>query len=389
MASVKLSPIGNLPQYFDNAGAPLAGGFIFTYLAGSTSNLALTYTSTDGDVPNQNPMELDSAGRPAAAFWLVDGVTYNFVLTMPDETTVLWSEDNITGTVSSGGGGTVNFPLNRSQYSDDTNHNIAWTNGGVPSDRDTRIRGVFGKNDFCEQGPEIMLLEAYLSSQWKNALVVNYVQDFCLGDYPSVTIPHLVVSDSVSLPGGFVNSVSEGSGIYISNTTGNVQVNVNSPQKSRVSTTGAISTVETYISVALAQQVLAAGDTYKITVYGTTTSSGANTTSLKVKVGSGGSTSDATIFTGALVAATSGTNVPWKAEFFITIRTTGTSGTLVTVGSLMNDGTTGIYTLPNKVFAPATGSINTTAGNQFGISLVSTSANTASTVYSVVAEMIH
>lgn len=310
--------------------------------------------------------------------------------TLPLNTTdlVVVNQDGVTKTTDVGNIGT-GFPLSRSQFTAESNQDLAWAGdvNSFPSNDDFRIRGVYP--DGCE-GTQIGLIEAFLSGQWKTALEVDVANDFCLGDYPTVTIPNLVVTDTAELPFNIVNTVTAGAGLFSAGqTSGNMTITVNSPQKSRVSTTSALSTVETYIGVALAQENIAAGDTYKITVYGTTTSSGANTTSLKVKVGSAGSTSDATILTAAIVAATSGTNVPWKAEFLITIRTTGSSGTLVTVGSLVNDGTTGIYTLPTKVFAPATGSINTTASNKFGISLISTSANTASTIYSAIAEMLH
>lgn len=97
--SVSISPIFNDPQYFDNDGLPLAGGFIYQYVAGSFSTQQTTYTTSAGNVANANPIQLDSSGRAATAIWLTDGEKYNLVLTLPDGTTVLEHFDQIVGVV--------------------------------------------------------------------------------------------------------------------------------------------------------------------------------------------------------------------------------------------------------------------------------------------------
>lgn len=94
--TVKLSPVGNFQQYFDNLGNQLAGGQLFTCVAGSTTTLQTTYTTSAGDVPNENPLVLDSSGRLTTALWLTVGDAYQFVLTKPDGTTVLQTLDNIS-----------------------------------------------------------------------------------------------------------------------------------------------------------------------------------------------------------------------------------------------------------------------------------------------------
>lgn len=54
--------------YFaDSNGAPLAGGKVYTYTAGTTTPLA-SYTDSTGGTPAANPVILDSAGR--AEIWL-------------------------------------------------------------------------------------------------------------------------------------------------------------------------------------------------------------------------------------------------------------------------------------------------------------------------------
>lgn len=62
MASVYLCPITSILQYFTDAGIPLNGGKINTYLAG-TSTPTNTWTDATGTVLNSNPIILNSAGR--------------------------------------------------------------------------------------------------------------------------------------------------------------------------------------------------------------------------------------------------------------------------------------------------------------------------------------
>lgn len=95
--SVNLSPMGGVAaQFFNNDGVPLAGGKIYTYLAGTTTPQA-TYTTSAGNVAHTNPIILDSAGRvPTGEIWLSNLLTYKFVL--KDSTDALIATyDNIQG----------------------------------------------------------------------------------------------------------------------------------------------------------------------------------------------------------------------------------------------------------------------------------------------------
>jgi len=95
--AVNLSPVfGVAGQLFDNNGNPLAGGKIFTYLAGTTTPAA-TYTSSSGTIAHTNPIVLDGAGRvPNGEIWLTDGITYKFVV--EDSTSALiGTYDNLSG----------------------------------------------------------------------------------------------------------------------------------------------------------------------------------------------------------------------------------------------------------------------------------------------------
>jgi hypothetical protein len=71
---------GAATQFFDNNGVPLAGGLIYTYLAGTTTP-AVTYTSSTGLIAHSNPIVLDAAGRIATGeVWLTSGVEYKFIV---------------------------------------------------------------------------------------------------------------------------------------------------------------------------------------------------------------------------------------------------------------------------------------------------------------------
>jgi microcystin-dependent protein len=88
-----------LPKFqFNQNGAPLSGGKLFTYLSGTTTKLK-TYTEYTGSTPNTNPIILDSNGQ--CDIWLIQGNAYTFVLSPPTDsdppTNPYWTENGITG----------------------------------------------------------------------------------------------------------------------------------------------------------------------------------------------------------------------------------------------------------------------------------------------------
>lgn len=97
--SVTLSPLAGAGwQFFDANGTPLAGGLLYTYIAGTTTP-ATTYTSVSGVTANTNPIILDAAGRVAEEIWLNTAYSYKFVLKTSTSVEV-WTKDNISSTVS-------------------------------------------------------------------------------------------------------------------------------------------------------------------------------------------------------------------------------------------------------------------------------------------------
>jgi hypothetical protein len=91
-----LSPIGNnaIP-FFTQQGVVLAGGMIYTYLAGTTTPQA-TWTTSTQSVPNANPIVLNSAGLPPQEVWLQQGTSYKFVI-QDSQGNTLQTLDNISG----------------------------------------------------------------------------------------------------------------------------------------------------------------------------------------------------------------------------------------------------------------------------------------------------
>lgn len=96
MATAFLSPIGNgIIPFFTSQGVILAGGQLFTYLAGTTTPQA-TWTTSNQAVQNSNPIILGSNGLPPQEIWLQQGQAYKFVLEDANSN-VLATYDNISG----------------------------------------------------------------------------------------------------------------------------------------------------------------------------------------------------------------------------------------------------------------------------------------------------
>lgn len=89
--------------YFeDNNGLPLAGGFVYTYTAGTLTPQA-TYADADQNANNTNPVVLDSSGR-AVIFW---GPNPYDVIVTDSQGTQLYTVSSFTvpGTSGSSGSG--------------------------------------------------------------------------------------------------------------------------------------------------------------------------------------------------------------------------------------------------------------------------------------------
>lgn len=106
-------------QYFDDDGDPLAGGFVYTYLSGTTTPV-FTFRDSIGTL-NTNPIELDSAGRCRI---YLDALSYKFLMTDADGNAVGLTMDPVTSTAPESGiasvfdfGGDSNSPVTATSYS--------------------------------------------------------------------------------------------------------------------------------------------------------------------------------------------------------------------------------------------------------------------------------
>ena len=95
MTTYWLSPVFLDASFADNNGAPLSGGLLYSYVAGSTTVEQTTYANKTG-TPNTNPVVLNSAGRLTTGLWLDSSLAYQFVLKSADGIT-LCVIDNVTG----------------------------------------------------------------------------------------------------------------------------------------------------------------------------------------------------------------------------------------------------------------------------------------------------
>lgn len=88
----------------DNFGKPLVGGRLYTYANGTTIP-AETYQDAAGTILNTNPIILD--GRGEAVIFLTADQVYTFQLQNANGS-VVWTQNDISGSVGSGGGGIGN-----------------------------------------------------------------------------------------------------------------------------------------------------------------------------------------------------------------------------------------------------------------------------------------
>jgi len=97
--TVKLSPQPWL-QFLDANGDPYSGAQLFVYAAGSTTKLT-PYTDNTQTSQHTNPIILNSKGIPPSPVWLVEGLSYKFVLAPSDDTdppaAAIATYDNLKG----------------------------------------------------------------------------------------------------------------------------------------------------------------------------------------------------------------------------------------------------------------------------------------------------
>ena len=106
----QVSPIQGLGsiQLLDNSGRPATSGCFYFYVAGTSTQQA-TFTDSSGQFQNTNPLCLTTGAR-ANGVWLTTSAQYKIVACVNNDGPfcsagdVLWSQDNLPGGASGGGG---------------------------------------------------------------------------------------------------------------------------------------------------------------------------------------------------------------------------------------------------------------------------------------------
>jgi hypothetical protein len=164
-------------------------------------------------------------------------------------------------------------------------------------------------------------------------------------------------------------------------------------QASITSASGAINNTETLIikTSALAASRLQVGSVIRITLMGTCTSSAANVSTFKIRIGTAGTTSDGVVASAATsVAATTGTAVPFRMVFELTVTATGASAANTGYCTLENTGTTGISAQTTQIILPTFTTFNsTTANNIISCTYVAAAATTTSTFQNAYMEIVY
>lgn len=157
----------------------------------------------------------------------------------------------------------------------------------------------------------------------------------------------------------------------------------------------AINTVETIIGGGSAAgtkpipaNTLRVGSVIRITILGTNTSSAANATTFRVKLGAAGTTADTTVASAAVTSATTGTNIPFKIVIEFTVRAIGASGSLIGSMTVTNTGITGIAAVTNTIVELTPVAFSTTIDNYITLTHQTAAATTTSTFKNVNIEVL-
>jgi len=173
-------------------------------------------------------------------------------------------------------------------------------------------------------------------------------------------------------------------------------INVTNDQKIKIqpilSASSGINSAETVIggaSNAIPPNFLKAGQNIKVTILGTCTSSATNASTFALRVGPLGTVSDAVAATcTACTAAASGTAVPFKVTYDLTVRTVGAAATLYGSCTVLNTGVTGLSDAAVKVTAFTASAFDSTATNFWMPTYVAAASTTTCTFQNVIFEII-
>ena len=130
------------------------------------------------------------------------------------------------------------------------------------------------------------------------------------------------------------------------------------------------------------------GAVYRVSIRGSGNSSSAGSIQFKLKIGPSNSTSDQTVYTLTTTSASSGSNVPFKAEMELTVRSNGGSGTVFGSGNFLNNGTTGLSNAAVVVSNGSVQSVNFSVDTYISVSAITASTNQSITVNQIVIQRV-
>lgn len=130
--AVTLGPVPKA-QFLDNTGAPLSGGKVFTYQAGTNTPLS-TYTDSTGLIMNADPVILDAGGR--ANIWF-QGQAYKIAVQNSGGTTIYTVDNFLVSPFLNG---------NNSWTGNETHSGIETFNGPLRVNAGGSLSGTFSGN---------------------------------------------------------------------------------------------------------------------------------------------------------------------------------------------------------------------------------------------------
>lgn len=159
---------------------------------------------------------------------------------------------------------------------------------------------------------------------------------------------------------------------------------VTNPQASIVANSSTITSTDTYVTAAylIAASTLAAGNRFRITMYGnyTPNNPGTDYMTFTVRFGTAGTTADTSIL--SATAAPTPTHNGIYYQFDVTVRTTGSSGTVLCNGNGISLNTDGVQ-------LGSSTTINTTNALYLGLSVKNSSSADSLIVTMATVEQVH
>lgn len=160
---------------------------------------------------------------------------------------------------------------------------------------------------------------------------------------------------------------------------------------STVAASAAINTTETNLlsAVIVPAVTLAVGSHVRITLEGTTTTTGANISTFTIRAGTAGTTADASVAAIATpVAGTTGTNIPFKVVIDFNVQTLGAAGTAFGSLTYVANAATGMVAAVTAVVPFTSSTLATTTATRLDITYVSAATTTTTTFQDVTIEII-